>query len=371
MSYYDDLSKVRVKLYDWPAAARERRMLNVKKAFAEECAKDNKLDEDYKKYVSDPKNVTVVFNDYGFGLKFGLSWVEVTASYNYSYTTSSVSDFSVKDNGNISVNCEYSDHTDTHRSNYSVYPRKMEKFECGFGPSVQSDMVEVANDGNLPAGLRAIAGKRPTENDVETAIKTFANSDRITNDIKSQIHDSYRGSTAKKINFEGVYDYRINTPFEAWCCPKENFTIRTTYHNKVYTQTCASISQMKSDGPLSASYREYEKARNGLHAPFSIILRVLAFLLTLGCGLANCICLIHDYIWPYLVLIAYFALQSYICYRISDDFCAVYSDKIPIKILVSDMKKSFKRHQIANTVTMLAFALVPTVCMVLFMFVLQ
>lgn len=82
-----------------------------------------------------------------------------------------------------------------------------------------------------------------------------------------------------------------------------------------------------------------KKVRNGLHAPFNIILRVLAFLLTIACGLTNCICLIHEHIWQYIVLIIYVIIQAFVYFEISDDFCAVYSDVIPIKILMKNIKK--------------------------------
>lgn len=360
MSNYIDFESIRVRYYDYSDAGRQRLTRAIKQKFAEACVADKTLDDAYKKHVSNPDNLTVTFGGFGFRVQFRLYSIEIKASYDYSYSTSYVSDVYISSDGHATANKEYTNHRETDTRVYYVRPRRMEEFVCSFGPAITSNMVEITNDSQLPPGLKGFQHRKPTANDIESAVRDFASSNRVRSDVESQIRSTYYGKGAKKIRFDGVYDYDLQTPIQAWCCPTGMFTVKTTYKGKTYSADCDSSLKMEARGPKSASYKMFEDCKKKLRAPFNKFLRVLAFLVTIASGVANCICLSSGHVWPYLVFGVYLLIQAYLCWRIGDNFVACYDDKIPIQSLIKKIKKQFKRNQIANTITMFVFALIPS-----------
>ncbi len=276
------------KIYDFTSFAREKFIKDVKRKFILACKKDNTLDDEYKNFIIDEKNISVNIN-YGWNISVLYRNLTINVDYDYkdSYktTTHETHDVLVIKDGSVSkekiTTADETWNTDTFHANEDLtfYSSQDKQYKAWFTDVFSKDgysCVLLKDTANISEGLKKALNYKM---DV-TLFKEYMN-DNLPSGLRDEVRNKITNRRGRIRNFKinKISDYDIEKAYSFFM--PSTFDITVVYKNETYTQTeIAKFENVSSMGAKSEHFNKFEKDlldlkyRNGA----IIIPRVLAYL---------------------------------------------------------------------------------------------
>lgn len=242
----------------------------AKKRFGEVCNADKTLDNAYCEYVSNPKNINVVFRA-RYGRMFDLSLSSVWADYSFDYkdsyyaTTGVSGDVKFDSYGNahlsnVHTTSERRSYTATSKGSTHFYSTALTRCEMILGDIQNPDLshyVDVTNSSiaSIPRELAKISSESVTYD----TVNKYLSIGKLPQHVYNEMKEKALGDKTSK-NFEmTLTDYSIDEisviylPF-AW-----ELDIWVNYKGATFSQKeISSIDYISANGPKNEHFQQYK-----------------------------------------------------------------------------------------------------------------